>query len=103
MKKVILVVLVLVVLLVSAWILRSTLSEKTPATPSSTDALTMGTDSSSPMQGDTVKQEEVEAEESQGVQDVSSLFSENGDEIETIDVSDEEIIDIGETEAVGGM
>lgn len=98
-RKIIPVFLVLVALLILALAVRSALSAKKSGVfddagqlqPESiaSEESTPGEDNSSDMM--------------QEPQDETSLFNENGEDTDDFDVFEEDIFEIGETQAVGGM
>ena len=98
LKKILLIVLILVALLLFVSFLRASQGANTSQTePTATPAPTPVV-SLTPEEYDAMI-----AEELQELQNEAPLLDEEGKEIPTLNVSDEEIIEIGETEAVGGM
>lgn len=100
-RKTILVVLVLVALLIFALAIRPSLTKKETAAPDDTESLQQ--ESAPSLEEAAPGEEETPADETQEHQDETPLFNGDNEDIETLDVGDEVIIDIGETEAVGGM
>ena len=100
-RKTILVILVLVALFVIALAIRPSLTTKETAAPDNAESLQqesmLSNEEAAP--GD----KENPADEAQEPQGETPLFNGDNEDIETIDVGDEVIIDIGESEAVGGM
>ncbi len=101
-KKIVLIVLVLAVLIVSASFVRSSRSAGTaPAVESTQPVAQTPADLSS--DSDSTEFEDKVAKEIEDAQSDAPLMDEHGVIVPMIDVSGEEVIEIGETEAVGGM